>query len=189
MNTSAKTDIILSRDCAAVLIPQGLRLTLNAGETVTVVQKLGGHFTVYQNGNLARIEAEDADALGFSAESIDISKLDPKKPVVGEGWVEEEAVWAQLKTCFDPEIPVNIVELGLVYECDIEPLDSGGGEVRIQMTLTAAGCGMGPFIVDDVRNKVMQVENVMAVDVKLVWDPPWSQDMMSEEAQLQLGLL
>lgn len=189
--TDIDTDIILTRDCGAILIPNGIPITMQAGEVVSIMQRLGGSFTVYYNGNLARLDGRDADALGLDvpeeARETSIKKAD--KTVVGNGVIDEEDVWAQLKNCYDPEIPVNIVDLGLVYECDIIPLDDGGNRVEVQMTLTAPGCGMGPFIVQDVHDKVLALDNVFEAKVDLIWDPPWNQDMMSEEAKLTLGLL
>jgi len=207
-------DIELSRDCEAILIPHGLPVTMVSGEKVTIMQQLGGSFTVYYNGNLARVDGNDADALGLevpkdfiSDSSIDSSdsnldndeniqyskfkKID--KTIVGNGIADEQEVWKQLRNCYDPEIPVNIVDLGLIYECELMPVEPGspksGTRVEVKMTLTAPGCGMGPFIVDDVYSKVLAVDNVLEAKVELVWDPQWSQDLMSEEAQLTLGLL
>lgn len=185
-----ESNIILKRNCNAILIPNGIPITMLSGEKVSIMQKLGGSFTIYYNGNLARVDGKDADALGFEIPkeiAATIKKADKK--LVGNGFVSEEEVWEKLKTCYDPEIPVNIVDLGLIYECDIFPLEPQGSRVEIKMTLTAAGCGMGPFIVEDVHNKVLSVDNVFEVKVDLVWDPAWNQDMMSEEARLTLGLL
>ena len=192
-----KTEIQLVRDCAAILIPHGIPITMVKGENINVMQQLGGSFTVYYNGNLARIDGKDADALGlavpqdYSSNTNDQTSVDMK--IVGDGLVDEEDVWAKLKTCYDPEIPVNIVDLGLIYECDVHPIEPGNIEAGncaiIKMTLTAPGCGMGPYIVDDVKRKVLEIPNIFDAKVELIWDPPWGQDMMSEEAQLTLGLL
>lgn len=183
-------EIKLHRDCSAILIPNGIPITLDKGEVVSIMQQLGGSFTLYYNGNLVRVDGKDADALGMEVPEEfkpEIKKVDKK--IIGNGFVDEDAIWEQLKTCFDPEIPVNIVDMGLIYEVDIFPLDEGGNRVEIQMTLTAPGCGMGPIIVEDVHNKVLAVDNVFEVKVDLIWDPPWDQSMLTEEAKLTLGLL
>lgn len=185
-----ENDIKLARDCEAILIPNGIPITMQEGEVVSVMQQLGGSFTVYYNGNLVRVDGRNADALGFDVpEDAPQSVQKVEKEIVGNGFVDEDAVWAKLKTCYDPEIPVNVVDMGLIYELDIFPLEDGGNRVEIQMTLTAPGCGMGPYIVEDVRSKALEVDNVFEVKVELIWDPPWSQDMLSEEAKLTLGLL
>ncbi len=175
--------IPLKRDCKATLIPVGTEITIPSGTQVVVTQALGGSFTVNVAGNLARIAGEDADALGLEHTLIkkDVSKVD--------GPVDIEDVWEQLRTCYDPEIPVNIVELGLIYECKTTALDDGGNRVDITMTLTAPGCGMGPILVDDAHTKVMSIANVTEVNCELVFDPPWDQSMMSEAARLQTGLM
>lgn len=175
--------IALRRDCPAVLIPQGTNLTLEAGTTVFVTQALGGSVTVNVNGNLARIPASEVDALGMEP-----AELPAQGARVDDGTVDESLVWAQLETCYDPEIPINIVELGLIYRCEVVPDGHGGHCVEIDMTLTAPGCGMGPILVDDVAAKVRQVPNVDDVKVNLTFDPPWNADMMSEAARLQTGM-
>jgi len=178
--------ITLERDCEAVLIPVGTPLELPEGTVVLITQSLGGSYTVNVNGNLARIAAKDADALGFEIEdSIDETI---EKEVTGDGSVDEDLVWDQMRTCYDPEIPINIVELGLIYECDIMPLGADGNQVDIVMTLTAAGCGMGDFLADDVRTKVLTVPNVTRVNVEVTFEPPWNQEMMSEAARLETGM-
>ncbi|MCZ6804731.1 MAG: putative Fe-S cluster assembly protein SufT [Proteobacteria bacterium] len=178
--------ITLSRDCDAVLIPVGTPISLPEGSAVLITQDLGGSYTVNVNGNLARIEAKNADALGFELEE----KADPaiEKEVTGDGSVDEDVIWDQLRTCYDPEIPINIVELGLIYECNITPLGADGNQVDIVMTLTAAGCGMGDFLAEDVRTKVLTVANVTGVNVSVTFDPPWDQEMMSEAARLETGM-
>ena len=171
------------RDCAAVLVPQGEKVTLPAGSVGYITQALGGSFTVFVEGNLFRIAGEDADALG----------KDPPTPLELENEADDDAVevlvWKQLRTCFDPEIPINVVELGLVYDCDIERLEDGSRKVNIKMTLTAPGCGMGDILVEDVRTKVERVPTVSEADVDLVFDPPWNQTMMSDAARLETGML
>jgi len=185
-NNAIKVDeaITLERDCEAILIPQGTPINLPAGSVVFVTQALGTSCTVNINGNLARIEGKDLDALGF--ESVQTRK---ETKIVGDGRVDEQLLWDQMSTCFDPEIPVNIVELGLIYDCKIEPLEEGGKRVNVMMTLTAPGCGMGDTLVNDVKNKLESVPNVSEVNVEMVFDPPWNQTMMSEAARLQLGML
>ena len=171
------------RDCAAVLVPQGEKVTLPAGSVGYITQALGGSFTVFVEGNLFRIAGDDADALG----------QEPPAPLVLADGADDSAVealvWKQLRTCFDPEIPVNVVELGLVYDVELERLDDGQRKVNIKMTLTAPGCGMGDVLVEDVRTKVERVPTVVEADVDLVFDPPWNQTMMSDVARLETGML
>ena len=176
--------IALSRDCAAVLIPEGTPVILKTGEEVWVTQALGGSVTVNVNGNLARVSAENLDALGMESDR----RLVDQAHSENDGSVDVEMVWEQLSTCYDPEIPINIVELGLIYRCEVTA-QSSGNRIEIDMTLTAPGCGMGPFLVEDVRAKVLEIPNVSDVDVELVFDPPWNPEMMSEAARLQTGLL
>ena len=178
--------ISLNRDCEAVLIPVGTPVILPEGSVVLVTQALGGSYTVNINGNLARIDAGDADALGFEVEEHASATAD--KALTGDGLVDEAQVWAQLQTCYDPEIPINIVDLGLIYECRITPLGADGNHVDIVMTLTAVGCGMGEFLAEDVRRKVLTVPNVTRAAVQLTFDPPWSQEMMSDAARLETGM-
>jgi probable FeS assembly SUF system protein SufT len=170
------------RDCAAVLVPQGEQVTLPAGSTGYITQALGGSFTVFVEGNLFRIAGQDADAIG---------KEPPAPLQLPENAGDEDVerlVWQQLRTCFDPEIPVNIVDLGLVYDCVLGRNAEGERTVSIRMTLTAPGCGMGDILVDDVRAKVEAVPTIAEADVELVFDPPWNQNMMSDEARLETGL-
>ena len=169
--------IPMQRECAARLVPTGDPVTIPNGVFVTLTQDLGGNYTIIFNGNMARIDGTDADALGFEPTTLTFADH-------GDGQVHEDQVREALETVFDPEIPVNIADLGLIYDVRIET----GGEVHIDMTLTAPGCGMGPVLVQDVERRVAQVPNVTRVTVDLVFDPPWSRDMMSEEAQLELGL-
>jgi probable FeS assembly SUF system protein SufT len=175
--------ITLLRNCDAILIPEGTQIVLPEGSDVFVTQALGGAVTVNFNGNLARISPLNVDAVGMTAAETPIEKAIPRS----DGTVEEDLIWAQLGTCYDPEIPINIVELGLIYRCEIEVVEQGN-RVVIDMTLTAPGCGMGPFLVEDVREKVLQIPNVSEVAVELVFDPPWNQNMMSEAARLEVGL-
>jgi probable FeS assembly SUF system protein SufT len=181
--SSTSEPVKFERDCAAVLVPQGDRVTLPAGTSGYITQSLGGSFTVFVDGNLFRIAGEDADALGKDAPAALQLADDADDDAV------EALVWKQLRTCFDPEIPVDIVELGLVYGCDIERQDDGRRRVAIRMTLTAPGCGMGEILVEDVRTKVERVPTVAEADVELVFDPPWNQTMMSDAARLETGML
>lgn len=174
--------VVTSRECEARLVPAGTEIMIPKNTFVTITQSLGGTFTVAVNGNLARIEGKDADALG---KTIELEKFDTP----ADGSVNEKQVWAALKQCYDPEIPVNIVELGLIYDCEIHSQGEGKNVVQITMTLTAPGCGMGPTIIEDVRNKVSQVPGVTSVEVELVFDPPWNNEMLSDEAKLELGML
>lgn len=177
--------VILNRDCRAMLIPYGDPISLKKGQEVEITQSLGGSYTVIVMGNMARIAGEDADALGKAPSDVSAQK---QPSVAGDNI--EAMIWEQLKLCFDPEIPVNIVDLGLVYDLQITPAANGEGHtVRIQMTLTAPGCGMGSVISEDVRQKVLSVSDVSEAAVELVWDPMWNQSMMSEGAKLQLGFL
>ncbi|RFA36428.1 putative Fe-S cluster assembly protein SufT [Alkalilimnicola ehrlichii] len=175
--------VIFQRDCDAVMIPGGDTGTIPMGAEGVLTQALGGSFTVYIQGNLFRIAGVDADAIG---------KEVPEPPTLPENATEkdvEDLIWAQIATCYDPEIPINIVELGLVYECNITPLGFDERQVDIKMTLTAPGCGMGDVLADDVRDKVLMVPTVVQTSVEIVFDPPWNYDMMSEAAKLQTGLL
>jgi len=178
--------ITLTRDVEAAVIPVGTKVTLLKGETAYITQSLGGAYTVVVNGNMFRIDGQNADALGLQAEQIQSTA--GHKPRTLEA-VEKES-WAQMKTCYDPEIPVNVVDLGLIYDCHIAPLPTADRfKVDVKMTLTAPGCGMGPVLQQDVSNKLLSIEEVDEANVELVWDPQWNQGMMTEAAKLQLGLL
>ena len=183
MNTNEP--ITLQRTCDAVLIPDGTPIKLEKDSVVYITQSLGGSYTVNINGNLARVDAKDADALGF--EPVENNHTGPEKELTGDGSVDEALIWEQLHTCYDPEIPVDIVELGLIYNCSVTALEEGN-QVEITMTLTAPGCGMGEFLAEDVRSKISSLPNVTRVNVELTFDPPWNQTMMSEAARLQTGL-
>jgi probable FeS assembly SUF system protein SufT len=174
---------ILSRDVTATQIPSGAPIALAAGTKVHLTQTLGGSYTVLIDFGLARIEARDADALGekVADQTAPVAPAPDRAP-------DPEAVWNQLKKVFDPEIPVNIVDLGLVYSMDIEKTDDGH-RVNVAMTLTAPGCGMGPAIAEDARSKILLVPGVSSADVRLVWEPPWNQSMISEEGKMRLGLM
>jgi len=187
MNHAGDT-ITTTRDVDAILIPLGTPVTIPAGAMVLITQELGGTYTVSVSGNLARIEGKDADALGLGDSREDVEKTVVEQTTATTGPVDEQAIRDVLKTCYDPEIPVNIVDLGLVYDVHVVETDEGTNHVDIVMTLTAPGCGMGPFIVDDVRAKTLSVEHVSDVDVQLVFDPVWDRSMMTDEARLQLGM-
>ncbi|MGI9237442.1 MAG: putative Fe-S cluster assembly protein SufT [Woeseiaceae bacterium] len=175
--------ISLSRDVKAIIIPAGEQLTLREGTSGFITQALGGSFTVYVEGNLFRISGTDADALG----------KDPVPPPdIPDNATDadiEAVIWDQLKTCYDPEIPVDIVNLGLVYRCDVTPLGNGERSVSVDMTLTAPGCGMGEVLVEDAREKIAIIPTISDVAVELVFDPPWNVGMMSDEARLQTGMM
>ncbi len=170
--------VTTTRECAARLVPTGDPVTIPSGAFITLTQSLGGTFTVILNGNMARIAGMDADAIGLQIEPLEFPAS-----ATGADTVDEEHVWHALRSVFDPEIPVNIADLGLIYG-----VKTHNGRVDIEMTLTAPGCGMGPVLVEEVKDRVMQAPRVNEVEVELVLDPPWSRDMMSEEAQLELGV-
>ena len=173
----------LQRDVEAIMVPAGVPVTLRADKTGFITQALGGSFTVYIEGNLFRIPGKDADALGQEVAP------GPELPPDATDEDVKNLVWDQMRTCYDPEIPVNIVELGLIYECEISHDESGGRIATIKMTLTAPGCGMGEVLVQDVKDKVEAVPTITRADVELVFDSPWNQTMMSEAARLQTGML
>lgn len=175
----------LSRDVPATMIPAGTPVVIPRGTEVTITQALGGSYTVMGPGVMARIAGKDADALGFAPEEPVAA---PARPAQG-GPVNLDEVWEQLKNCYDPEIPVNIVDLGLVYDCKVSEVPEGGNRVEVKMTLTAPGCGMGGVIAQDAENRIREVPGVDDVQVEIVWDPVWNQSMMSDAARLQLGLM
>ncbi len=174
----------LTRDVEAYVVPVGTKVTLQKGETAYISQSLGGSYTVIVNGNMFRIDSQNADALGLEVAAKPAST---GAPVTTESL--EKEIWNQLKTCYDPEIPVNIVDLGLIYDCHLSPLGDNSYKAEVKMTLTAPGCGMGPVLAQDVQNKLISLEGVEDVNVELVWEPQWNQSMMTEAAKLQLGLL
>jgi probable FeS assembly SUF system protein SufT len=172
----------LKRDCMAIAVPAGHKVVIPEGAYVDIVQSLGGSFTVKTQGRLFRIDGADADALG---------KEQVEKPSLPENATDadvENLVWEQLRTCYDPEIPINIVELGLVYKCEISKRPEGGRRIDIEMTLTAPGCGMGDVLANDVWQRVMDVPSIEEASVEVVFDPPWNASMMSDEARLQTGM-
>jgi probable FeS assembly SUF system protein SufT len=176
--------ITLSRDCDAVAIPAGTKMMLPKDSSVRITQSLGGTYTLWTDYGLARLDDKDADALGLEPAARRVAAS-----ASADGPLDEKLVWEVMKTCYDPEIPVNIVDLGLVYDCVITPAAEGGSNVEVKMTLTAPGCGMGPMIAGDVEKKIWELPGVKDVKVHLVWDPPWNQSMMTEAAKLQLGLM
>ena len=175
--------VVFSRECPAVIIPAGEVVTLPESTSGFITQALGGSFTVYIEGNLFRIAGIDADAIG---------KEPLKPPEIPPDATEEElesVIWQQLRTCYDPEIPINVIDLGLIYRCQLEQDAAGQRIVKVEMTLTAPGCGMGDILMEDVREKIEIVPTIERADVELVFDPLWNQSMMSEAAQLEAGLL
>ena len=180
---SANKDRTLLRDVEASQIPSGDKLTLSAGSKVFITQTLGGSYTVMTDIGLMRISSQNADALG---EQVVETAFVPK--ATGEA-PDPEAVWSQLRQVFDPEIPVNIVDLGLVYSMDISKQDDGAHKVDVAMTLTAPGCGMGPVIAEDAKSKILLVPGVADADVRITWEPAWNQSMISEEGKMKLGLI
>ncbi|MBM2802133.1 MAG: sufT [Deltaproteobacteria bacterium] len=173
--------ITLRRDCSAIMIPSGETVSLSAGGSVWLTQAAGSGYTVMtDHGYNVRIDGLDGDALGFPT-------INDSKPAGADGSVEDQ-VWHQLRSCFDPEIPVNIVELGLVYDCRVDALPGGGHKAVVHFTLTAQGCGMGQFIKEDIRKKLLALPEIREAEVALVWDPPWNQSMMAASAKQQLGI-
>lgn len=183
MQMPTNEPVTFNRDCEAVIIPAGEIIEIPAGTHATITQALGGSFTLYIAGNLIRIAGDDAPAIG---------KEPPEKITLPEGAGNaevEELVWSQMATVYDPEIPINIVDLGLIYRCEFDHADADARRVDIDMTLTAPGCGMGDILVDDVRERVKLIPTIAAVDVNFVFDPPWTMDMMSDAAKLQTGMM
>ncbi|MEO6263939.1 MAG: putative Fe-S cluster assembly protein SufT [Luteimonas sp.] len=183
MYSRSSEPVRFERDCAGVMVPQGDVVTLPAGSVGYITQALGGSYTVFVEGNLFRIAGADADAIG----------KEPPQPLELPAGASDDAVeqmvWKQLRTCFDPEIPINVVDLGLVYEAVVSRREDGQRLVEVRMTLTAPACGMGDILVDDVRNKLELIPTVAEADVELVFDPPWNRSMMSEAARLETGML
>jgi probable FeS assembly SUF system protein SufT len=177
-----KKEATVARDVPAREIPSGTPITLRAGDPVIITQSLGGSYTVMTPvGFLARIDGKDADAIGEPVVTVDAAAQ--------EGKTTEEQAWDQLRTCFDPEIPVNIVDLGLVYALALAPVEGGGNKVDVKFTLTAPGCGMGDVLREDIKGKLLTIPGVTEAEVQVVFDPPWSLQMMSDAAKLQLGMM
>jgi probable FeS assembly SUF system protein SufT len=182
MFSNSYTPVKFERDCNAIMVPEGAEVELPAGTVGYITQSLGGSFTLYVDGRLFRLAGDDADAIG---------REPPPRPDLPEDATDqdvEDLIWAQLKTVFDPEIPINIVELGLIYECKLSRGENGQRNVDIAMTLTAPGCGMGEVLVADVRDRVKLIPTIDQVNVALTFDPPWNQSMMSEAARLETGM-
>ena len=174
--------VVIQRDVEAVMVPSGQAITLKLGLAGYITQALGGSFTLYVEGNLYRISGDQADAIGK-----EVARRPELPPNATEDVVRDLA-WEQMRACYDPEIPINIVDLGLVYECKVEPNQDQTRDIGVTMTLTAPGCGMGDVLVADVREKLAAIPTVRSVNVELTFDPPWNQSMMSEAARLQTGM-
>jgi len=170
-----------SRECDGYLIPSGDKIKLKKGTKVKITQSLGGDFTLYVNGNLVKISGKDADVIG--------QKIISNHKSINKKKFDEKYIWDILKTCYDPEIPVNVVDLGLIYNLECTKKDQNSYFINIKMTLTAPGCGMGPVIAQDVETKVNSLSFVDEVLIEVVWDPLWNQDLMTEEAKLKLGMI
>jgi probable FeS assembly SUF system protein SufT len=182
--SNSQEEVTLTRDVIATLIPHGEEFTLGSGEKVTITHRLGGNFTVMTLQGMYRIAARDADALGeIKNDATKQVKQSRGKPA------SEDEIRENLKSVFDPEIPVNVVDLGLIYRVEIEEIDNRGRVAFVDLTLTAPGCGMGPVIAEDVKGKVMELPGIDEAEVEIVWDPPWTQDMISEEGKMELGLI
>jgi probable FeS assembly SUF system protein SufT len=182
MRRNDSEPFVVNREVRAVIVPAGQEVRLKPGQAGYITQALGGSFTVYVDGNLFRIGGEDADAIGQEA---------VKPPELPPNASEEDVkklVWEQMRTCYDPEIPINVVDLGLVYDCEVRHNEDGTRSVEVKITLTAPGCGMGDILVDDVRDKIERIPTVREALVTLTFDPPWNQSMMSEAARLQTGM-
>ncbi len=182
MRRNDSEPFVVNREVRAVIVPAGQEVRLKPGQAGYITQALGGSFTVYLDGNLFRIAGEDADAIGQEA---------VKPPELPPNASEEDVkklVWEQMRTCYDPEIPINVVDLGLVYDCEVRQNEDGTRSVEVKITLTAPGCGMGDILVDDVRDKIERIPTVRETLVTLTFDPPWNQSMMSEAARLQTGM-
>jgi probable FeS assembly SUF system protein SufT len=174
---------VIQREVDAIMVPSGHAIKLQPGLAGFISQALGGSFTLYIEGNLYRLAGKDADAIGKDP------MIAPELPPDATEDDVRALAWQQMRACFDPEIPINIVDLGLIYDCTVALQDDGSRRVDVRMTLTAPGCGMGDVLVQDVRNKIEQIPTVREANVELVFDPPWRRDMMSPAAQLQTGMM
>lgn len=184
MSTTDKRDRTLTREVTVTQIPSGDKQTLFANETVFIHQVLGGSYTIQTSTGLFRLDGKDADAIG---ETVAVQTV--TAATLADGAPDPEAIWDQLRKVYDPEIPVNIVDLGLVYSMDVSKKDDGGHKVDVAMTLTAPGCGMGPAIAEDAKGKILLVPGVADADVRITWEPAWNQSMISEEGKMKLGLI
>ncbi|HTW37811.1 MAG TPA: putative Fe-S cluster assembly protein SufT [Steroidobacteraceae bacterium] len=182
MRSYTNEPVVIHRDVRAVVVPAGEEVTLKSGQAGYITQALGGSFTLYVDGNLFRVSGEDADALGKEVVKT------PELPANATDDDVLKAVWDQLRTCYDPEIPINIVDLGLVYECEVRAADDGTRKIEVKMTLTAPGCGMGEILVADAKDKIERIPTVSQAQVELTFDPPWNPSMMTEAARLQTGM-
>src|SRR5690242_14341291 len=174
------------RELEVILIPAGQKYTVPAGTPGVITQALGGNYTIATSYGLAQVAEKDLDALGLEGST---AKTEAKPSAKTNGNVSEEDVWNQLRQCYDPEIPVNIVDLGLVYDCRLLRKEDGSTRVEVKMTLTAPGCGMGPAIAHDAQSKILSIDGIDEADVQLVWDPPWNQNMISEVGRMKLGMI
>jgi probable FeS assembly SUF system protein SufT len=175
-------EVTTTREIEAREIPSGTKLMIPEGTPLAITQSLGGSYTVMTPyGSMVRIDGKDADAIGEEAAA--------SQEEAAAGKTTEELAWDQLRTCYDPEIPVNIVDLGLVYQCGATPLPEGGNRIEVRFTLTAPGCGMGDVLREDIKGKLLSLPDVKEADVQVLFDPPWNMSMMSEAAKLQLGLM
>ena len=175
-------EAVTTREIEATEIPSGMKIKIPEGTNVGITQSLGGSYTIMTPyGYMARVDGKDADAIGEETVSLDASAASGKTP--------EELAWDQLRTCYDPEIPVNIVDLGLVYKCEVAPRPEGGNRADVRFTLTAPGCGMGDVLKDDIRSKLLAVPGIDDAEVQVLFDPPWNMSMMSDAAKLQLGMM
>ena len=175
-------EAVTTREFEATEIPSGMKIKIPEGTNVAITQSLGGSYTIMTPyGYMARVDGKDADAIGEETVTADAEAAAGKTP--------EELAWDQLRTCYDPEIPVNIVDLGLVYKCEVAPRPEGGNKADVRFTLTAPGCGMGDVLKDDIRNKLLAVPGIDDAEVQVLFDPPWNMSMMSDAAKLQLGMM
>ena len=183
---NSEKSITVKRDCPAVMIPSGEPTTLVMGTSVWLTQSLGGTYSVMTDrGYMMRIDGANGDAIGMAQ----VAELKQGESTTVDSVEEaEKRVWDQLRSCFDPEIPVNIVDLGLIYHCEVMRMAAGGYKVSVRFTLTAQGCGMGQFLKADIERKLLTIQNVRQADIEIVWDPPWNQNMISEAAKQQLGI-
>jgi probable FeS assembly SUF system protein SufT len=183
------SNLELKREVSAIQIPSGETVTLPLGTKVIITQSLGGTYTVATDFGLARIASKDADALGIDSKAEEKPEKTTSSNVPADANELEQEVWAQLRNVYDPEIPVNIVDLGLVYDCKVVTTDDGKSRAEVKMTLTAPGCGMGPTIAADAQSRIMTIEDMDDAAVELVWEPPWNQDMISVEGKMKLGMI
>jgi len=181
-----REEVTFSRNAEGIMIPSGERVLIPDGSHATITQSLGGSYTlITERGLMVRVSGREVEAIGKTPQ--DVPDVKAGEEVTPEKL--EQLVWDQLKTCYDPEIPVNIVDLGLVYLCEVQPADGGGQNVKIKMTLTAPGCGMGPVLAHDVKGKIEALPGVKSAEVEVVFDPVWDRSMMSDAAKLQLGMM